>query len=98
MPHSAIAQEFRATPIGHHSPALARVLSHLRAGPVAGKYCLICIRPHEEWVIARLSGQRGVPPSLQDNRVFNSIEAAEWEIFRLRWHDAGLPPIDDLPS
>ncbi len=92
MLHPKIAQEFRAAPIGSHSPALARVLSHLRAGPVAGKYCLICIRPHQEWGIARLSGKRGVPPSVQDNRVFHSIEAAEWEIFQLRWREAGLPP------
>jgi hypothetical protein len=90
-----IAREFRARPIGHHSAALAHILSHLRAGPMQGKYCLICIRPHREWVIGRLSGVRGVAPLVEDNRVFASVEEAEWEIFRLRWNAAGLPTIDD---
>jgi len=90
-----LVREFRACPIGHHSPALARILSHLRAGPMQGKYCLICIRPHREWVIARLSGVRGTAPVVQDNRVFSSVEEAEWEVFKLRWNDAGFPPIDE---
>jgi hypothetical protein len=90
-----IVREFRACPIGHHSPALARILSHLRAGQIQGKYCLICIRPHREWVIGQFSGVRGVPPKVQDNRVFTSLEEAEWEVFKLRWHNAGLPPIDE---
>jgi len=90
-----LAAEFAACPIGHHSAALARTLSHLRAGQMKGKYCLICIRPHQEWVIGRLSGIRGMPPVVQDNRVFTSLEEAEWEIFKLRWNEAGFPPIDE---
>ena len=78
-------REFRANPIGHHSKALEAILSILRSGPVAGKLCLICVKPHEEWVIGRLSGLRGVAPVVTDNRVFHSIEAAEWEVFKLRW-------------
>jgi hypothetical protein len=90
-----LVREFRARPIGPHSSALARLLSHLRAGEIEGKYCLICTEPHRSWVIGSLSGQRGVPPSVFDNRVFDSVEKAEWAIFKLRCREAGLPPIDE---
>jgi hypothetical protein len=86
--HAYLALEFRKNPIGHHSPALEQLLNVLRAGPVAGKYCLVCIVPFERWVLARLSGRRGVPPVILENHVFTSIEDAEWEIFKRRWRDA----------
>lgn len=88
-------REFRANPIGHHSAELDAILSLLRGGDVAGKYCLICIKPHAEWVIARLSGQRGVAPRIEDNRVFQSIEDAEWAVFKLRWAAAFGVAIDE---
>jgi hypothetical protein len=91
----APAREFRDNPIGHHSKALDGVLSVLRSGPVAGKFCLICVKPHCEWVIGRLSGICGVGPAVLDNRVFESIEAAEWEIFKLRWAAECGRPLDE---
>jgi hypothetical protein len=81
----APVREFRARPIGHHSAELTAMLAILRAGDVRGKYCLVCIRPHAEWMIARLSGVRGIAPVVEDNRAFHSIEEAEWEVFKLRW-------------
>ena len=78
-------REFRARPIGHHSAELTAMLGILRSGNVRGKYCLICTRPHEEWVIARLAGVRGLAPVAEDNRTFRSLEEAEWEVFKLRW-------------
>ncbi len=88
----ALAEEFRHRPIGHHSPALERLLDRLRAGPTRGKYCLVCTEPHRTWRLARLSGERGVPPSLVPGCSYSSIEAAEWGVFRRRWEDeTGLP-------
>ena len=78
-------REFRANPIGRHSKMLEAILSILRSGPVAGKLCLICVKPHQEWVIGRLSGARGIAPVVTDNRVFYTVEDAEWEVFKLRW-------------
>jgi hypothetical protein len=91
----ALAREFRASPIGRHSPELSAVLSRFRGGDVAGKYCLICVKPHAEWVIGRLSGQRGVAPAVDGNRVFHSIEEAEWAVFKLRWREAYGAAIDE---
>ncbi len=84
----APVREFWARPIGHHSAELEAVLSILRAGPVAGKFCLIILEPHAAWTIGRISGIRGVAPAYGDAPVFNSIETAERHIFRLRWEAA----------
>jgi hypothetical protein len=84
-----LALEFRARPIGQHSPELERLLTLMRNEAIAGKYCLICTKPHEEWVLARLSGIRGVGPTILKAHRFDSIEAAEWAVFKLRWRRLG---------
>ena len=81
-----LVEEFRRQPIGHHSPALQQVLTLFRGGPTEGKYILYCTKPHEEWILGQLPGRRGVPVKLHHNRVFHSLEEAEWEVFKLRWH------------
>lgn len=80
-----VVAEFYETPIGHHSPALQRVLNVFRGEATAGKYVLICTKPHKEWVLGQLSGERGKPVKILKNEVFTSIEEAEREIFRRRW-------------
>ncbi len=80
-----VVAEFCQTPIGHHSPALQRVLNVLRGEPLAGKYVLICTKPHREWVLGRLSGERGKPVRILKDRVFTSIATAECAVFRYRW-------------
>jgi hypothetical protein len=93
----APVREFFAGPIGHHSAALEAILSILRAGPVEGKYCLITIEPHAAWVVARMSGVRGIPPVPEKDPVFHSIEDAERHIFRLRWEaETGCNLPDDV--
>ncbi|MBX6321320.1 MAG: hypothetical protein IRY94_05795 [Rhodospirillaceae bacterium] len=81
----AVAEEFRRRPIGKHSPALQRVLNAMRTGPLAGKYVLVATRPHREWMLAQLPERPGQPIKLHPNRIFHSIEEAEWEVFKLRW-------------
>ena len=83
-----LVDEFRQQPIGPHSPDLQRVLNTMRTGPNEGRYCLICTKPYEEWQLARMSGRRGVPPTPIDGAVYDSREAAEWDVFRRRWKEA----------
>ena len=90
-----LAREFRDDPFGHHSPELTRILNVMRAGPMDGKYCLVCTRPHAEWRLAVLSGRRGVAPRVEHNRVFHSLAEAEWAVFKLRWRDATGQDIDE---
>jgi hypothetical protein len=80
------AREFMATPVGLHSPGLQRVLNVLRGEPLAGKYVLVEIAPHQQWRLARLTGERGQPVPVLDT-VFTDLETAEREVFMLRWRE-----------
>jgi hypothetical protein len=81
----SVYDEFRDKPFGHHSPQLQRVLNKLRFGPMAGKYLLVCTRPHREWMLAQLPDKPGDPVQLHHNRIFHSLAEAEREVFKLRW-------------
>lgn len=95
----AYIEEFRKTPIGHHSPGLQRVLTVFRNSPMAGKPTLLCVEPHRKWVLARASGQRGVPFDLTGHEVYTNREDAEWEVFKARWkHHTGEEIADDRPA
>ncbi len=80
-----LVEEFNAKPIGHHSPALQRVLNVFRGEPMQDKYVLICTKPHKEWTLGQLSGERGKPVKIFKNHVVTNVEDAEREIFRRRW-------------
>ncbi len=80
-----LVEEFRKTPVGHHSPELQKVMNRLRAERFPGKHVLICTRPYQEWRLARLSGVRGEPPEVVEGVVYTTIEEAEWEVFKIRW-------------
>ena len=60
---------------------------NLSASTRAGRYCLICTKPFAEWQLARMSGQRGVPPTPVAGAFFTSREDAEWQVFRRRWQE-----------
>ena len=77
-------QEFRKNPIGHHSPGLQRILNLFRGEAMAGKYVLVCTKPHKEWMLGQLTGVRGERIRMT-NQVFTSIEEAEWFVFKQRW-------------
>jgi hypothetical protein len=80
-----LAKEFRDKPVGHHSANLQRVLNALRGEPLQGKYVLVCTKPHREWQLARLTGERGKPVALVKGKTYRSLMDAEWDIFKLRW-------------
>jgi branched-chain amino acid transport system permease protein len=82
---AAVYPEFRDRPFGHHSTQLQRVLNRLRTGPMAGKYVLVCTKPHREWMLAQLPDNAGAALRLHHNRIFHSLEEAEREVFKLRW-------------
>ena len=81
----AAIDEFNAKPIGHHSPKLQRILNVIRGQPAKDKYVLICTKPHKEWTLGQLSGERGKPVKILKKQVFTNIEDAERAIFRRRW-------------
>src|SRR5699024_505691 len=63
---------------------LAKVLVRMRAqqpGAHGGKLVAICLEPDKAWRIGRLSGIRGVPPKFVDDRIFDSEQDIQHEIF-----------------
>ena len=83
--HKHLIDEFRENPIGMHSPALQKILNVFRGVDQASKYVLIVVKPHEEWMLAQLGEGRGDRLKLHKNKIYYSIEDAEWDIFKLRW-------------
>ena len=86
-----LAREFKARPFGVHSPDLQYLLNLMRSRETAGRYVLVMTRPHAQWTLARLTDENHGPPVLT-NTTFDSLEAAEWGVFKLRWEAlAGAP-------
>jgi hypothetical protein len=79
------AAEFKAQPLGYHSPGLQRVLNVMRGGPKAGKYVLVVREPFKRWSLGRLPASRGAPVQILDGWDFTNLEDAEWAVFKLRW-------------
>ncbi len=79
------AAEFKAHPVGFHSPGLQRVLNVLRGGPKAGKYVLVVREPFKTWVLGRLPPERGEPVEILEGEEFTNLEEAEWAVFKRRW-------------
>jgi hypothetical protein len=89
-----LVREFKANPLGPHSAELQRIVTRLRSERAAGHYVLVERVAHREWVLAQLSGKRGVDLTLMENHVFTSIEDAEWTVFKLRWQAVTGQAID----
>jgi hypothetical protein len=80
-----LAHEFKRKPFGGHTPALQELLALMRSGPIEGRHFLYLAKPqHKEWTLARMSETRPLKPTLI-GPTFDSIEAAEWHVFKLRW-------------
>jgi N,N-dimethylformamidase len=90
-----LAREYKARPFGEHSPDLQYLLNLMRTRETAGRHVLVMTRPHAQWTLARLTDNNNGPPRLT-NITFDSLEAAEWAVFKLRWEEmAGAPlPIE----
>ena len=80
-----LAREFMGNVRGPHGEELRRVLHRMRTTPLRGRYCAIVREPYESWMIGRLSGVRGEPPEVLEDRVFTDLDEVEREVFRLRW-------------
>jgi N,N-dimethylformamidase len=90
-----LAREFKARPYGRHSAELQRVLNLFRGGAIAGNWCLVCRRPHREWILARFGPSARDPVDILGPS-FASMEEAEWHVFKLRWRQfAGTDPAVD---
>ncbi len=81
-----LAREYKARPFGDHSPDLQYLLNIMRSTAPGGHFVLVMTRPHEQWTLARMTGQADRPTLPQlTNVTFDRLEEAEWAVFKLRW-------------
>ena len=59
-------------------------LNNRRYGPIPGAYMVMCTKPGKEWCVAQLNADRAKPFILFEDKVFNSIEAAQREAERIK--------------
>ena len=78
-------EEFRQTPVGHHSLGLQRILTVFRGEALAGKPFLLCVEPFRRWILALHPGERGKPFKILRNKVYRDRNEAEWDVFKARW-------------
>jgi len=79
-------EEFRNAPItAHRSPGLQRVLNIMRLYRGGDQYILIARKEFHDYVIGRMPPLRDDPIVIEDDMVFKTREAAEWELFCRRW-------------
>ena len=88
-----LAREFRAKPFGGHSVELQQILHLMRAAPIEGRHFLYITKPHSEWTLAQMSRTRPLRPVLT-GPVFTDLAAAEWHVFKLRWHALSGEPLE----
>lgn len=81
-PLDQLAAEFRNKVTGQHSPALQRLLNHIRSEPMEGKLALLCTRPHEQWRLIQMNGRTRAITDLGE--VYDNLDDAEWAIFKRR--------------
>lgn len=79
-----LAEEFRARPFGEHSPDLHALLCLMRQSEDREYALLVMTRPNAQWTLAWKRVGTLDPPR-RTNVTFDSLEAAEWHVFKLRW-------------
>ena len=78
-----LAAEYRAHPLGRHSPELQALLDTMRRAEKCQNLILVGIGG-SRWVL----GERrpfGQPPQLFTENIFDTVEDGEWAAFRRRW-------------
>jgi hypothetical protein len=87
-PDLALAAEFRACPLGHHSPALQKLLRSFRTLPIPGKHAALRVDHRRAWVIVTFNGVKGQPLEPISDHVYTDWAEVERAVFRLRWAQA----------
>ena len=68
-------------------------LNNRRYGPIPGAYMVMCIKPGKEWCVAQLNADRAKPFILFEDKVFNSIDAAQKEAERIKKERGESAPV-----
>ncbi len=82
-----VMEEHRRKTCGQHGEALMRLLAYFRFQSVVDKYALRCDEPFKRYRLIALSGVRGVPPRVVDDKTYGSLEEAYHAVFLKRCQD-----------
>ena len=82
-----VIQEHENTPHGQHSEPLSRLLHFFSSAPQKNKYAIKHDRKSNSFKIIALSGVRGEPPRVVDDKEFKMIEDAYHGVFLKRISD-----------
>jgi len=93
VPDPALAAEFRACPLGHHSPALQKLLRVFRTLPVQGKHAALRVDHRRAWKIVELNGVKGQPLTEVSPAVYTDWNEVEWAVFKQRWQQMFGTPV-----
>lgn len=76
-----IIEEHRLKPLGQHSEPLARVLAYCRRIPMNQQLAIKHDRKSDTYMIIRLSGKRGIAPTVVDTETFQTLNEAYHGLF-----------------
>ena len=76
-------KNFLKKPFAKHNLETLKILNKLRSQNTKNKYCLICIQPFKLWQLAKMTGERGLPPK-KIKKFFTNLEEAERYVFKKR--------------
>jgi branched-chain amino acid transport system permease protein len=82
-----VVEEHRQSPQGQHSEALQRLLIYFRSRPQVDKYAIIVVELSKAYRIVALSGHRGVPPRVVEDKIYPSQSDAFHGVFLRRVQD-----------
>jgi hypothetical protein len=88
-----LAEEFCRDPLGPHGPELQELLWIFRTQDQGGRYVLLRAADRAGWTVARVA-ERGQPPRVILDRLFETKEDAEWAVFALRWREHTGNPLE----
>ena len=67
-----LIEEHRRAPQGQHSEVLERLLIYFRGQPQVDKYAITAVELFKAYRIVGLSGHRGVPPRVVEDKIYPS--------------------------
>ena len=82
-----LIEEHRKKPLGQHSDALQRLINYFRCQPLPDKYAIYEIKALREYQLVALTGVRGMPPRVVDDKIYTSLDKAYHAIFLRRMND-----------
>lgn len=77
----------KQNPSGPHGDTLERLLNYFRRAAIADKYAILAVKPFSEYRVVALSGRRGVPPRMVDDKTYATEDDAQHAVFLRRVQD-----------